>query len=115
MATTPPSCIMELCHQRHAVLQVQVAQFSESCCRDMADTYLPAFQACVQGGGASSVMCSYNSVRGVPACASRALLQQQLRGQWDFQGVVVSDCGAVQTAFSKHHYKRSGAEALHNV
>ena len=96
-------------------LQVQVAQSAWSRCRDMADTYLPAFKACVQGGGASSVMCSYNSVKGVPACASRDLLQQQLRGQWGFNGVVASDCGAVQTAFSKHHYKRCGAEALQGV
>ena len=57
-------------------------------------------------------MCSYNSVRGVPACASRPLLQQQLRDQLEFHGVVASDCGAVQTAFSKHHYKRCGVEAL---
>ena len=85
------------------------------CCRDMADTYLPAFQACVQGGGASSVMCSYNSVRGIPACASRDLLQQQLRAQWDFRGIVASDCQAVQVAFSKHHYKRCGAGALRSV
>lgn len=48
-------------------------------CRDVEDTYLPAFRACVSGAGATSVMCSYNAVNGVPACASSWLLQEQLR------------------------------------
>jgi hypothetical protein len=40
----------------------------------MADTYLPAFHACVAKGRASSIMCSYNSINGVPACADADLL-----------------------------------------
>lgn len=40
----------------------------------MADTYLPAFHACVAKGRASSIMCSYNSINGVPACADHDLL-----------------------------------------
>lgn len=38
--------------------------------RDLRDTYLPAFQSCVQRSRASGVMCSYNAVNGVPSCAS---------------------------------------------
>lgn len=48
--------------------------------RDLQDTYLPAFKACVEGG-AHSVMCSYNSLEGTPACASRHLLEGTLRRQ----------------------------------
>lgn len=40
----------------------------------MADTYLPAFHACVAKGRASGIMCSYNSVNGVPSCANGDLL-----------------------------------------
>ncbi|KQV59583.1 glucan 1,4-alpha-glucosidase [Pelomonas sp. Root1217] len=63
--------------------------------RDLVDTYLPAFHAAVTEGRAESVMCAYNAVDGVPACASELLLQHYLRDEWKFQGHVVSDCGAV--------------------
>jgi beta-glucosidase-like glycosyl hydrolase len=36
--------------------------------RDAAETYLPAFEACVRGGGVSSIMCSYNAVRAAASC-----------------------------------------------
>ena len=68
----------------------------------MQETYLPAFQACVREGQAASVMCSYNAVNGVPACANADLLQTTLRDQWGFQGFVVSDCGAVQATWWPH-------------
>ena len=45
-------------------------------CRDLEEAYLPAFQACVQQGGAGSVMCSYNALNGTPACANSNLLQK---------------------------------------
>lgn len=48
--------------------------------RDARDSYLPAFRACVAEAQAASVMCSYNSVNGTPACASHWLLREQLRG-----------------------------------
>jgi beta-glucosidase len=63
--------------------------------RDLVDTYLPAFHAAVTEGRAESVMCAYNAVDGVPACANKRLLQHYLRDEWKFQGHVVSDCGAV--------------------
>ena len=62
---------------------------------DLEDTYLPAFRATVVEGHADSVMCAYNAVDGVPACASKFLLQDTLRDAWKFQGYVTSDCGAV--------------------
>src|ERR1035441_9006190 len=62
--------------------------------RDLNETYLPAFRAAVVEGHVDSIMCAYNSVNGVPACASTDLLQKTLREAWGFQGYVVSDCGA---------------------
>eukprot|EP01062_Namystynia_karyoxenos_P059134 TRINITY_DN50566_c0_g1_i1.p1 TRINITY_DN50566_c0_g1~~TRINITY_DN50566_c0_g1_i1.p1 ORF type:complete len:776 (+),score=201.17 TRINITY_DN50566_c0_g1_i1:89-2329(+) len=75
--------------------------------QDMQDTYLPAFQSCVQRGRASGVMCSYNSVNGVPSCASAELLDGNLRSKWGFDGYVTSDCGAVADVMKQHHYTNS--------
>ena len=78
---------------------------------DLEDTYLPAFRAAVVDGHAGSVMCSYNAVNGEPACANQFLLQHTLRGAWQFQGYVVSDCGAVRDIFEGHHYRSSQPQA----
>jgi beta-glucosidase len=78
---------------------------------DELDTYTPAFRAAVTEGKAGSVMCAYNGINGVPACANEFLLQDQLRGKWGFQGYVVSDCGAVRDIFEGHHYEPTQAQA----
>ena len=73
---------------------------------DLWDTYLPAFRAAIVDGNADSIMCAYNAVDNVPACASKTLLGGILRGDWHFQGFVTSDCGAIGD-FSEsygHHY-----------
>ena len=75
-------------------------------CRDMHASYTPAFKACIQEGKAESVMCSYNAVNGKPACASPELLQGTLRGTLGFEGVIVSDCGAVDGVFNLHEYTK---------
>lgn len=53
--------------------------------QDMQDTYQPPFRSCIQQGKASCLMCSYNAVNGVPACARGDLLQQA-RDDWGFKG-----------------------------
>ncbi len=78
---------------------------------DLRETYLPAFRALVVEGQAASVMCSYNSVRGKPACGNDELLDTILRRQWGFTGYVVSDCGAVIDIAEGHKARRSLAEA----
>src|SRR5438270_2169924 len=78
---------------------------------DLEDTYLPAFRAAVTEGHAGSVMCAYNAINGAPACANPFLLQHTLRGAWQFQGYVVSDCGAVHDIFEGHHYRPIQPEA----
>ena len=59
-----------------------------------------------------SVMCSYNAVNGKPACASPELLQGTLRGAFGFEGVIVSDCGAVDSVFNLHEYTKCGCLVL---
>lgn len=53
--------------------------------QDEAETYLPAFQSCVQRGKASSLMCSYNAVNGVPSCANYNSMTTIARNTWGFQ------------------------------
>jgi beta-glucosidase len=78
---------------------------------DEEDTYLPAFRAAVVEGHAGSVMCAYNAIKGEPACANQFLLQHTLRGAWQFQGYVVSDCGAVRDIFDGHRYRPTQPQA----
>ncbi len=82
--------------------------------RDLVDTYLPAFHAAVTEARAESVMCAYNAVDGVPACANERLLKHYLRDEWKFQGHVVSDCGAVADihADGAHHHVTTPEEAV---
>ena len=63
--------------------------------RDLWETYLPAFKALVQDGQVQQVMCAYQRFEGDPCCGSSRLLNQILRQEWGFKGLVVSDCGAV--------------------
>ncbi|KAL9266598.1 putative beta-D-xylosidase 6 [Drosera capensis] len=78
---------------------------------DMEDTYLPPFKSCIQDGKASCLMCSYNSVNGIPACAAGDLLKIA-RTQWGFQGYITSDCDAVATIFEYQHYAKSKEDAV---
>jgi beta-glucosidase len=80
--------------------------------RDMEDTYLPAFRATVMEAKAGSVMCAYNSLNGQPACANDDLLREHLRGDWGFQGYVVSDCAAAEDISRNHHYTNSMEEGV---
>jgi beta-glucosidase len=77
---------------------------------DLHATYLPAFRRAVIAGKVGSVMCAYNSLHGVPACANTALLQTQLREAWGFKGYVVTDCDAVYDMQHFHFYRPTMAE-----
>ncbi|OVA10053.1 Glycoside hydrolase [Macleaya cordata] len=82
--------------------------------QDLEDTYQPPFKSCIQEGKASCLMCSYNQVNGVPACANEDLLQQA-RTQWGFRGYITSDCDAVATIYEYQHYVTSPADAVADV
>src|SRR5579863_4608069 len=70
---------------------------------DLADTYLPQFEAAVREAHVGSVMAAYNRVDGAPSTASARLLEETLRKSWGFSGYVVGDCGAVDDIFAHHH------------
>ncbi|NQT20796.1 MAG: glycoside hydrolase family 3 C-terminal domain-containing protein [Planctomycetes bacterium] len=79
--------------------------------RDMKQTYLPAFKACVQEAKAESIMGAYNRTNGEPCCAGPTLLQKILRDEWGFEGYVVSDCGAISDIYKHHHVVDTPEEA----
>ena len=63
--------------------------------RDLWETYLPAFKALATEAGVREFMGAYNRYDGSPCCGSELLLKDILRGRWAFDGLVVSDCGAI--------------------
>lgn len=69
---------------------------------DLEDTYLPAFRELVVEAGVESVMGAYNRTNGEPCCGSEYLLEKVLRGEWNFQGHVTSDCWAIQDFHLTH-------------
>lgn len=70
--------------------------------KDLFETYLPAFAALVREADVASVMTAYNRVNGEPASASPTLVSQILRGDWGFEGYVVSDCWALRDIHEQH-------------
>lgn len=70
------------------------ARIAEAVLREL---YLPPFEACVKDAEVALVMAAYNSVNGASMTANRQLLHGVLKGEWGFQGVVVSDWSAAQT------------------
>ncbi|MBP5257211.1 MAG: glycoside hydrolase family 3 C-terminal domain-containing protein [Prevotella sp.] len=63
--------------------------------RDLWETYLPAFETLVKKGHVAEVMCAYQRIDGQPCCGNDRYLQHILRDQWGFDGIVTSDCGAI--------------------
>ncbi|KQM63497.1 glycoside hydrolase family 3 [Sphingomonas sp. Leaf17] len=78
---------------------------------DREATYLPAFRMALTQGQALSTMCAYNSIHGVPVCASGPLLNDRVRRDWGFKGLVVSDCDAIGNIAFYHHYSADAAAA----
>lgn len=72
--------------------------------RDLREYYLPSFERCIVDGKAQSIMMAYNAVNDVPCTVNTYLIKEVLRGDWGFQGYIVSDCSAPEWMITKHHY-----------
>ncbi len=79
--------------------------------KDLRETYLPAFEACVREAGVESVMGAYNRTNGEPCCGSYRLLRDILRDEWGFTGHVVSDCWAIRDFHTHHRVTRTPVES----
>lgn len=80
--------------------------------KDLYETYLPAFKACVQEAGVEAVMGAYNRTNGEPCCGSKTLLKDILRDEWGFQGHVTSDCWAIKDFHEGHMVTSTPVESV---
>jgi len=93
------------------------AQVSE---RDLRETYLPAFKDLVTKAKVQEVMTAYNRFRGDPCAISDYLVNTILRGEWGYEGMIVSDCWAIPDLYEKGHHEvvdgpvAAAAAAVHN-
>jgi len=71
--------------------------------RELREVFLYPFEMAVKVGKVESLMNAYHDLDGVPCAASRELLTDILRGEWGFEGAVVSDYGAVDMLHTVHH------------
>ncbi len=79
--------------------------------KDLQETYLPAFEELIKQGNVEGVMGAYNRVNGKPASGSQRWLQKQLREEWQFDGYIVSDCGAIADFHNYHGATADAAES----
>ncbi|MCR5617752.1 MAG: glycoside hydrolase family 3 C-terminal domain-containing protein [Clostridiales bacterium] len=80
--------------------------------KEMWETYLPQFRACVRDAKVESVMGAYNRTNGEPCNAHKYLMQEVLRGRWEFEGHYVSDCWAINDFHANHKITNSPEESV---
>ena len=69
--------------------------------RDLWTTYLPAFEYIIGFSDVKQVMCGYNRLNGSPCCTNRELLVDILRNKWHYNGIVVTDCWALNDCWER--------------
>jgi beta-glucosidase len=79
--------------------------------RVIREYFLKPFEAAVREAHIQSVMASYNEIDGIPSHGNKFLLDNILRQEWGFNGVVVSDYFGIRQLRSKHHVVATGEEA----
>ena len=81
--------------------------------KDMRETYLPAFKACVVEGKVGKLLWGHTTGQMVsPCCDSKTLLQDILRDEWGFTGHVVSDCWAIKDFHETHMVTKTAPESV---
>ncbi|MFZ4542474.1 MAG: glycoside hydrolase family 3 protein, partial [Saprospiraceae bacterium] len=78
--------------------------------KDLRETYLYSFKK-LSDAGVEAMMRAYNRVNGEPCCTSNTLLKKILREEWKFKGHVVTDCWALEDAWSRHKVYQSSIDA----
>lgn len=79
--------------------------------KDLWETYLPAFEACVKDAKVEGIMGAYNRTNGEPCCGSQFLMKDILRGKWGFEGYYTSDCWAIKDFHENHHVTDTATES----
>lgn len=90
------SCVKHFCVNNQETNRMSVdVEVSE---RALREIYMPAFKAAVTEAGVWSIMGAYNKVRGTHACHNEYTLQTVLKGEWGFDGAVMSDWDGAHNA-----------------
>ncbi|MFY0685796.1 MAG: glycoside hydrolase family 3 C-terminal domain-containing protein [Cyclobacteriaceae bacterium] len=79
--------------------------------KDMYETYLPAFEDLVVKADVEGVMGAYNRTNGEPCAGSEFLLQKVLKGDWRFDGYIVSDCWGILDFHQYHKVTKTAEES----
>lgn len=79
--------------------------------RELRSTMLRAFEPAFREGHAMATMAAYHEIDGIPVTADAMLLKGVLRGEWGFDGMVLSDLGAIERLYSAHHVAASKKDA----
>ena len=77
--------------------------------KDLAETYLPAFEALIKEAKVEGVMGAYTRLNGEPTCASKFLMGKLK--EWGFDGYFVSDCWAIRDFHESHHVTKTPTES----
>jgi beta-glucosidase len=80
--------------------------------REARSTGLYVFEKAVKEAKAQGIMAAYHEMDGIPSVANRWLLTDILRGEWGFEGFVVSDLGAIKKQITTHHTAHNAEEAI---
>ncbi len=84
------------------------AKMSEKTLREY---HLEPFRMAVQEGHPEAIMGAYNAINGIPCHENKRLLTDILRGEWGFDGYVVSDCGAIERLYDRHKTQNTQEDA----
>ncbi|MFW5790635.1 MAG: glycoside hydrolase family 3 N-terminal domain-containing protein [Bacillota bacterium] len=85
--------------RNHAPVNVSEKEFRE--------TFLFPYEAVIRERGVGSIMNAYHDVDGIPAASSKKLLTDILRGEWEFDGIVVSDYFSINMLHTDHRVAKS--------
>ena len=78
---------------------------------DLRYTYLPAWKKLVESDTVSGVMSAISGLNGIPSAAHKELLTDTLRGEWGYQGYVVSDCDTISAIATQFHFTATVEQA----
>ena len=79
--------------------------------REFRSVMLKGFEPAIRGGNAMGVMAAYHEIDGIPVTDDPYLLKNILRGEWGFNGFVLSDLGAIEKLYSMHHVAATPKDA----
>jgi beta-glucosidase len=80
--------------------------------RELRSVMLESFEPAFREGHAMATMAAYHDIDGIPITADPFLLKTVLRGEWGFQGMVLSDLGAIQRLYKVHHVAATPKDAV---